>query len=539
MFVPMDEVGADGLSVLEGREGWLFLDRVGDVDVLGLYTREDGLDEATSRAWADALRRRRELFQREGIVYQTLVVPESPAVYRDKLPEDVHLAGQTPFERLLDTLDDETRAQCVYPLGELVAGRDLRDSFSPHDAAWTDWGAWLGYRASIEALTGSLPGLRVLDESDLDWSERPVVGPLATALGPGDLRLQPTATVRRPRSRVTITVSTEADDTLLIVEQDAPDLPTAVVFRDALLNAPAKFFTESFRRTTFVSTPNVVYHDLVAWERPDVVIHELAESRLVVPPYEPSTVDFRAAFGDLMLEDSVAIADQRRSRSLARVGRVEEALAASDDVLARVLPTARLMLHRARLHLQAGQTAAAVEALRHATTLDASDGAPWSLLGQVLAGTPGREREGALAHARAARAEPEQSVYWQLAISAALRTDDLRLAEELRREALTRHADDARLANAASWVLAATGRLEEAEQAAEFAAQAQPGTIDHLWQLASIQIRRGRLQDAGHTMTQLWRLKPDDPDVQHYLEVLRRATAPQTAMAEGLHEGQR
>jgi Flp pilus assembly protein TadD len=157
----------------------------------------------------------------------------------------------------------------------------------------------------------------------------------------------------------------------------------------------------------------------------------------------------------------------------------------------------------------------------------------------VLTATPGREAEGVAALARAARVDPGHAVSWQQAISAALRADDLRLAEELRREALTWHPEDPQLANAASWVLAATGRLEEAEQAAEFAAHAQPGTVDHLWQLASIQIRRGRLEDAGHTMTRLWRIRPDDPDVQYYLDVLQRATAPTTATTEGQHEGKR
>lgn len=34
------------------------------------------------------------------------------------------------------------------------------------------------------------------------------------------------------------------------------DLPVAVIHRDSGMTAPAKFFSESFRRTVFVATPN-------------------------------------------------------------------------------------------------------------------------------------------------------------------------------------------------------------------------------------------------------------------------------------------
>ena len=88
-------------------------------------------------------------------------------------------------------------------------------------------------------------------------------------------------------------------------------------------------------------------------------------------------------------------------------------------------------------------------------------------------------------------------------------------------------------------MLAATGRLEEAEEAAGYAAQVQPETVEHLWQLASIQMRRGRLTDAAATMARLDQLRPDDPDVRHYREALEQAIIAQTSTLEGHDEGQR
>jgi Flp pilus assembly protein TadD len=535
MFVPVDDVSADAVPVPAGHAGSVLPDHGEAPDVAALHAPVDALDDSTAQAWAEALRRRCEELGGGGIVYQTLVVPEAPVVHRDPVPEDLELVARTPFQRVVDALDDEIAEHCVYPLDDLVAGRERAETFAPAQTVWTDWGAWIGYRASITALATVVPGVRELDEGDVEWSTRPGVSSETAGAGGVDA----VARVRSPRSRISMSLTTEDGDTYLVVEQDAPDLPTAVVFRDSCMDAAAKFFAESFRRTVFVSTPNVVHRDLVELEQPDVVIHELSESRLVVAPDEPAAPDFRTAFGDLLLDDAEARADQRRSRSLTRAGRLEEALAASDDVLAKAPPTARLLLHRARLHLGTGRVDAGLEALRHAATLDPDDDAVWALLGQVLARTPGHEAESVGALARAARTQPGDALSWQRAISAALRADDLRLAEELRREALTRHPDDPQLANAASWVLAATGRLEEAEEAAGYAARTQPDVVEHLWQLASIQIRRGRLDDASVTVAKLDRLRPEDPDVQHYRDVLGRAASAQTSTQGGNDEGQR
>ncbi len=269
-------------------------------------------------------------------------------------------------------------------------------------------------------------------------------------------------------------------------------------------------------------------------EQPDVVIHEMGERRLVRPPVlEPHIEDFRFVFGDLMLGDLDAEADQRTSRTLTREGRYDEALESNDAALRRVAPTARLMLHRARLHLMSANPQAALEALRYATTLDPADAAPWHLMGHVSERI-GRAGDAADAFARAARAEPYQALYWQLGMSGAIKAGDLELAEELRVEALAEHPDSAGLCNAASWVLAANDRLEEAEEIVARAASLQPELDAHWIQLASIQVRRKRWDAAASSVGELRQLGSEHPSVQQYEElIMRHAKPPQSKAREG------
>ncbi len=161
------------LVAIEGRDDWLFLDSIGPLDVIGFYTDVDKVPDESLRRWAEVLKKRREYFADKGIAYQTLIAPDSHTVYRDKLPEHVVLTEKSPFERLSDLLDDETRQQCVYPVAELVAAREVRDTYQSVDVHWSDWGGWIAYLASIEALAKVVPAIRPMDAKSVTWSMRP------------------------------------------------------------------------------------------------------------------------------------------------------------------------------------------------------------------------------------------------------------------------------------------------------------------------------------------------------------------------------
>ncbi|HLY34987.1 MAG TPA: tetratricopeptide repeat protein [Jatrophihabitantaceae bacterium] len=472
-------------TALEGRDGRLFLSTNADLDVLRLHTDSGALREEVVAGWAGVLRRRRERFAQSGIAYLTLVTPAAHVVYADQLPADTTLAPLSPFQRVAAQLDALTAAQCVYPLAELIAGRAEQDTFQPVDSEWTDWGAWLAYLALMRALRPTLPNLSVLDESDLEWSSREVSGSLGSVVSPQRRAIVRTARVRTPRSRLAAHVVDEARAGFTILVQERPELPTAVVFSDATTTPPAKYLSESFRRVMFVTSPNCVYFDLIDRERPDVVIHHVAEHGLVDVPVEPSFTDFRATYGDLVVDDPQAMADQRRSRVLLRSGRTSEALVASDDVLARFAPNARMMVHRARLHIELGDMSSAAEALRHATTLDPGDGAPWFFLGQVLAAR-GNLDQSARAYARAVDLEPDQAVFWPAAVHTALAAGQIQLGLALAARGWPLHPSDPALAHALSRACLAGGRLPEAEAAARTALALRPGSLEYERHLAGV-----------------------------------------------------
>ena len=529
-----DPLQGGSISVLEGQDGWLFLKTFDNIDVIRLYTEDYAIEASVYRRWAAVLARRRAHFAREGIGYVTLIVPDAHLVYRDKLPDDIRLCELSPFARLAALLDDSDRQQVVYPLTELIDNRPVQETYQAVDSHWSDWGSWLGYLATMRAVAAQCPRVRVLELDDIDWWWRATFGALGSVMTPERSVTVQSARVKNPSARVVRQITTEVREGYTVMEQDAPDLPVAVIFRDSFMTAPAKFFAESFRRTVFVSSPNTVYYDLIEQERPDVVIHEVGERRLLHAPVEPNATEFRATFGDLLLDDPRAVADQRRSRSLSRAGRADEALTASDDVIARVAPNARIMVHRARLHLSLDRPDAALEALRHATTLDPSDGTIWFFLGQALAQKE-RVADAMVAFEHAIELEPHQMTFWPVAVATALREDPAHALELVKRGSLL-HPESPVLASAEGSALVALGRLDEAETAIRRAVVAQPATAWYARQLASVLIRRESWQAAHDVLAEIVRAAPDDADVAKYLALVQQrlgTTASPAVDAEG------
>jgi tetratricopeptide (TPR) repeat protein len=516
-----DRLKGGSLSVIEGRDGWLFLDRFENTNVMDLYTDKTAFSAAICERWRQAMTSWRGYFDRVGIAAATLVVPDTCVVYPDKLPEGLALEAHSPFTRLAETLEDTVLAHCAYPRQILIDGRKVEETYQSVDSHWTDWGAYLGYRAVMEDLAPRVPGLQVLQEHEIHWSSRTTFGALGATTTPERSAQVPIAHVKDEQWRITENVMTEVRDGYMVTEQDRPDLPSVVIFRDSFMTSAFKFFSQSFRRAVYVGSPVPVLYDLIETEKPDVVIFEMAERRLVIPPLERSIYEFRAIFGDLMLGDDDAAAAQVASRSLMRSGDLEGALAANDEALALAPPNARLMLHRARLFSLLHRPDAALEALRAATALDPSDGATWYFAAQSLRQS-GLAAEARLAAMQAVSAEPHYATFWPTAVTAILEAGDPADALELANDGLARHPDDLDLLYAQSRALAATGQLVEAERVTRQVIAARPTVAAYVSQLLSILLRREDWAPAHAALEKLVAMEPETPALAEFRAQITR-----------------
>ena len=452
------------------------------------------------------------------------MVPDSHLVYADALPAGTTPTPHTPYRQVHARIDDATRAQCLYLLDDLVAGREEHDTFQTTDSHWTDFGAYLAYRRTMEVLRAQMPNIEVLPWERLAWSERLSFGALGAVMPEERSERIRVAEVVDSRCRSIRAISTEVRDGYLLVEQDRPDLPTAVIFRDSFKRHPLKFFSESFRRVAYVSHPNQLYFDLIEAEDPDVVIFETVERRLCIPPRDESTTDFRAVFGDPLLDDPAAIRAQVVSRSLLaqrrRRGCPEGQRRRAGSRTTQRTPDAVPVRAACPPRKRRGRTGRDAICLHVRSARRARR--PRARPGPAPSGPARRSsRCRTVGHRDRARSRR----FWTFAISTALDGGDAATACALARQALKRHSDESVLRDQNSQALVGVGDLEAGESSIRDALAMQPDDAVYLRQLASVLIRSEQWSGAEDGRARLRALEPDATDLAAFVDLVEQRLA--------------
>lgn len=496
-----DALEGGAFTIVEGRDDWLFLESAENVDVMRLYADADYMPQHVVDQWCATLKKRRQYFAELGITYVMVVLPEACTIYPEALPAGVSLDAPAPARRVMEGLDPDTARQLIYVDDVLVSGKAEGLTFRKTDSHWTDWGAWLTYQATMGHLAKLRPDIDVLDASRVSWNITPMFGALGVAKMHDVPEMLPVAEIAESRCALSRHVTNEIRDSFMVVEQDRPELPTAVVFRDSSMTNAHKFFSESFRRTTYTSQPNAVLRDLIDRERPDVVLFVTGERRLFKGPNDATTHDFRHMFGDLLMDDPSAVAAQVESRSMLRNGDITAALAAN-DIAMDAGPTARLLLHRAKCFVAMGNVDAALECLRAGVTLDPDDGPLWHVYGQTLYVKGDLER----AHralVRASATSPDQPAFALSETRALLALGHADRAVERARNLVERHPDSSLVQFAYGSALADSGSLAEAEATLHEAIALDPAASPVRRKLASVLIQMRRWAEAEVVLEQL------------------------------------
>ncbi len=293
---------ADPEKVVKGKEGWLYLGRKALIDESrGLSP----LQEKEVNAWATKIDAIRQWQEARGGAFLFVLAPDKQRVFPEYLPDWYVPSENRRKEQLLGALA---------PLGTPVLDltETLREAkrtggapvWLKTDTHWNGVGAWHGYRAILERLQKTVPGLHPLEQSALTRTEEPGLGAevwrstsdLAGLLGVRDLApelwvgLLPAA----PRARssqdipaptrnvggVNVPYATEIED---------PALPAALVIGGSFRWALVPLLSEHFRRVLYTDFRYCFFDPALAEaEQPDIILFVLTEQQLVWFPEPPA-----------------------------------------------------------------------------------------------------------------------------------------------------------------------------------------------------------------------------------------------------------
>lgn len=269
-------------SVIVGKHGWLFY--TGDRS-LESYRRSRPFTDTELQQWLRIFESRRDWLAARHVGFLVLFAPDKHTIYPEYLPDGIRrLEGPSRLEQLSAALAKMPGVGWVDARSVLLPAKASYSSlYHLTDTHWNGFGMYITYREVVCQLAKTYPFMKPVPFDHILQINEFASGDLALMLGlKGTLREH----LWHVYPRNPLQASHSPSGSLLVVEQTA-NLPRLVLLGDSFGIELLTCIGTHFSRTAFQQGYDF-QPELIASERPDVVIVEMAERRLnLAPPSDP------------------------------------------------------------------------------------------------------------------------------------------------------------------------------------------------------------------------------------------------------------
>jgi hypothetical protein len=276
-------------DVLAGKDGWLYLNMEQTIeDHRGLCP----FSVAELEGWRRTLDERQDWLAERGIGFLFFVVPNKQTIYPEYLPAGLkRVRPQSRGDQLVDYLVAHSRVAVLDLRRPLREAKGQERLYQRTDTHWNERGAWVAYREVLTVLQRWVPAVRALPRAAFTAAEAyRTPGDLAQMVGLADrlhepwLVLWPRSPRRARLTRAGIPPRPDLPPDQRPFATECPDasLPRAVMFRDSFAISLVPRLSEHFSRIVYLWQYNFD-PATIERERPDVVIEELSERKLIYP----------------------------------------------------------------------------------------------------------------------------------------------------------------------------------------------------------------------------------------------------------------
>lgn len=272
--------------VLLGKEeGWLFHSGEKEVEMFtgGKPFTPRGVEE-----WAQFLQSTSDWAAGRGAAFVVVFVPEKQTVYPELMPDGLTRRASRQ-DQLLERLKSRpgVRAVDLRPaLREAKAGGQI---YMRTDTHWNHIGSFVAYGVLARELGRDFDMVRPTPLSEFELEQREYSGDLAGIVGIRGV-MRETVPRLRPRGAPRARIEGECGDVGECSSRvEDASLPRLVMYRDSASSYLIPLLAEHFSRGVYVWDRDWKFsNELLERERPDVLVLEMVERRLMdAPPAAP------------------------------------------------------------------------------------------------------------------------------------------------------------------------------------------------------------------------------------------------------------
>jgi Flp pilus assembly protein TadD len=241
-------------------------------------TREPLFPVPMAVRWKKLLETRGRLLKLYGLRLYILIAPDAHFIYRDEIPDHITLPKRSPARQFTELFSGIDNVTIVNPEEALIAARGGIDTYKANDTHWSAYGAFIAYQCLLGQLPASTP-MRRISASDVSYRFARSFGDMGALVEPEVSVDIPVASVRDGSCRLAHDYAGEGRNAWKRFESNVGS-GRAFLPRDSFATELGIFINESFACVDLIGGTSRLHLEVIARERPDVVIWQLAERRL-------------------------------------------------------------------------------------------------------------------------------------------------------------------------------------------------------------------------------------------------------------------
>ncbi|HEY0660447.1 MAG TPA: tetratricopeptide repeat protein [Lysobacter sp.] len=274
--------------------------------------------------WKRLLETRARLLKLRGLRLHLLIAPDAHFIYRDEVPEHLVLPARSPARQFCELFSGIDNLTIINPEDALIGARGGIDVYRANDTHWSAYGAFVAYRTLIEQLPATTP-MHPVTAAEVGYRFLPSYGDMGALAEPEVVADMPVASIRDGAAKLVFNRAAEGRNAWTRYESSR-GRGHAFVLRDSFATELAVYFNATFARVDLLGATSRLHLEAIDEEKPDVVIWEVAERRLLVEEndyhattaYEVYAFDRNTPQGSLALEAYVDKAEGDLGKALER-----------------------------------------------------------------------------------------------------------------------------------------------------------------------------------------------------------------------------
>lgn len=275
-------------EVLLGKNNWLyFFNKPSQL----YYRRTAPFDASDLLAWKNMLERRRDWLAAQGVHFIFVIAPNKETIYPEWVPSRINqVQPESRLDQLIKYMRQTSSLEIVDLRDALRAQKSTRELYMKADTHWNQYGAFIAYQEIMKRITVLYPQVKPLSLNDYAVENVEHLPDLAGMLGlqeqykeANPIFIPRTGPVAKAVEAGIAPPGMPPSSLSFVLTMDDPSLPKAVVFRDSFGVALAPLLGQHFQRAVFLWQEDFDA-SIIKKERPNLVIQELVERQLMVPP---------------------------------------------------------------------------------------------------------------------------------------------------------------------------------------------------------------------------------------------------------------